>query len=161
MPLPAHSRPPDRGRCACTPAGIVQNRKKRAAQALRLVKRLARTTAPGPTIGGPLQTNHAKTMIIRIPSGVANDDDVVAGFQRFAGDALTPKLAAAAPFDSPSNGFSLLIFAFHMHERMWIAEQELNQIAFNRLLLVFEVGRREGMMRIKLNSRHQRRQSNH
>src|SRR5436190_14830790 len=124
MPLPAHSRTPDRGRAArARLRESSENRKKRATQALRLVKRLARTTAPGPTIGGPLQSKHAKTMIIRIPPGVTNDDDVVAGFQRFASDALTPKLAAAAPFDSPANGFSLLVLAFHMDERMWIAEQ--------------------------------------
>src|SRR5262249_13014546 len=138
-----------------------QKRKKRAMQALRLVKRLARTTSPGPTIGRPLQTNHAKTMIIRIPPGVANDDDVVAGFQRFASDPLAPKLAAATPFNSPSNGFALVVLAFHMHVRMCSVEQELIQIAVNCLFLVFKVGRREGMMSIKLNSRHQRRQSNH
>src|SRR5207247_4601799 len=108
-----------------------QNTKKTPPQALHLSTRHARTTAPGPTIGGPLQSKHAKTMIIRIPPGVTNDDDVVAGFQRFASDALTPKLAAAAPFDSPSNGFALLVLAFHVDERMWIAEQELNQLALH------------------------------
>src|SRR5437762_2090150 len=123
MPLPAHSRPPDRGRAArARLRESSENRRKTATQALRLVKRLARTTAPCPTIGGPLQTKHAKTMIIRIPPGVADNDDMVAGFQRFASDALTPKLAAPAPFDSPSYGFSLLVLAIHMDERMWIAE---------------------------------------
>src|SRR5207237_7558916 len=107
-----------------------------------------------------LQTKHAKTMIIRIPARVPDDDDVVAGFQRFASDALTSKLAASAPFDRPTDGFAFLVLALDVDERMRIAEQELNQIAFNCLLLVFKVSRGERMMRIKLNARHQRRQSN-
>src|SRR5262245_4174890 len=51
------------------------------------VKRLAALT-PTEAIGRPQQRAHANAVIDRVASGVARDDDLVAGLQRLARDAL-------------------------------------------------------------------------
>jgi len=104
-----------------------------------------------------IQVNGSSLNLKNLKSRIADDDDMITGLQRFASDALAAQLSATAPFDSVADGFALLILAFHMDERMRVPEQELNQIALDCLLLVFEVGGGEGMMSIKLNTRHQRR----
>src|SRR5262245_7726975 len=96
-------------------------------------------------------------MIVRITAGVAHDDDMIARLQGLSSNALAAELAGAAPFNGVPDGLTLLIFAFHVDERVRIAEQELNQIAFHGLLFIFEIRCRERMMPIKLNARRQRR----
>ena len=99
-------------------------------------------------------------MVVGIASRIANDDDMIARLQRLARDALTAECSAAAPFDGIANGLALFILAFNVDERMRIAEQELNEVALDRLLLVFEIRCRERMMRVKRNARQQRCCSN-
>src|SRR2546425_9770624 len=102
-----------RPRCAYMPAGMTRIRPM---QAPNLVNRFAGLAAPGPTIGRTLQPNHTKTVIIRIPAGIADDENMITGFQRFASDALAPELAATAPFNSVADGFALVVLAFHVHK---------------------------------------------
>src|SRR5207244_11040918 len=104
-----------------------------------LVKCLARTAAPCPTVGCTFQPDHAKTMVVGIASRIANDDDMIARLQRLARDALTAECSAAAPFDGIANGLALFILAFNVDERMRIAELELHEAALDRLFVVIEV----------------------
>src|SRR5437016_5321964 len=85
---------------------------------------------------------------------------MVAGLQRFTRHALTAERAAATPVNGVANRFAFFILAFDMDERMRIAEQELNQVAFDRLLLVFKIGGSKRMMRVELNAGQQRRCGN-
>src|SRR5215831_10452905 len=94
-------------------------------------------------------------MIFRITAGVAHDHQMVAGFQGFPRDSLTRQRAAATPLDGVLDSLALIVLAFDMDERMWVAEYELDQITFDRLLLVFKVGGRKGMVTIELNARQQ------
>src|SRR5438128_802959 len=104
-----------------------------------LIKCFAGTSAPSESVGRTLQANHAQAMIFRIPAGVSNDDNVVAGSQRFTRDALTAELSASAPFHGVSSDLALRVLHFNVDKRMRIAEQELNQVAFDSFLLVLKV----------------------
>ena len=108
--------------------------------------------APGETIGDSLQPHHPQPMIFGVAARVAYDNQMITGFQCFPGDTLLAKQSAAAPFNGVLNLFALIVLAFDMDERMRIAEDELNQITLDRLLLVFEVGGSKGMVTLDLNA---------
>ena len=72
----------------------------------------------------------------------------------------TPKLAASAPFDRPSDGFAFFVLALDVDERMRIAEHKLRKIAFDRHLLVFKVSGGKRVMGIQRHAGHQRSRGN-
>ena len=78
-------------------------------------------------------------MIVGIATRRSCDDDMIARLQRLTRDALLPKLTTTTPFDGISNRFAALLRDHHMHERVWIPIQELHEIPFNGLFLIFEI----------------------
>ena len=77
-------------------------------------------------------------MVGRIAAGIAADDHVVAGLECVLLNALTAQLAGSAPLSGPDNGLPLLVGGFHQNNGMRIAEEKLNNPAFNldRLLRI-------------------------
>jgi len=65
------------------------------------------------------------------------------------------KLTSAAPLDGVTHHRSILLLHHHMHEGVRIPEQELHQFALNLHGLVFEIRGREGVMGVRLRSKHQ------
>ena len=70
-----------------------------------LVERLTRTTAPAKAVGGPLDADHADSVIFRRAARIPGDDDNIAGLQRFACHSLTAQLSGSTPLDRPANAF--------------------------------------------------------
>src|SRR5579871_3265112 len=101
--------------------------------------RLLERSAPLPAIGRTGDADHTETMIFRVAAGVAHDDHMVAGLQRVTRHALTSELTACAPLHRVALHFALGILGFHLDERMRVAEQELNQLPFDFLGLIFEI----------------------
>src|SRR5215831_2843045 len=110
---------------------------------------LVERPAPLPAVGRPGDGAHPQSVIFRVAARVPRDDHVVARLQRLARHALAVELQARAPLHRIPHGVALRIFPFHVHERVRIAEQELHQVAFDRLGLVFEVRGGERVMRIR------------
>src|SRR5437868_1882143 len=117
-----------------------------------LFELFARLRAPGETIGDSPQPHHPQPMIFGIAARVAYDNQMITGFQGFPCDTLLAKQSTAAPFDRVLDLFAFVVLALDMDERMRIAEDELNEITLDRLLLVFEVGGSKGMVTIDLNA---------
>src|SRR3954470_3697324 len=88
---------------------------------------LVERSAPLPAVGRPGDRAHPQAMIFGVAARVARDDDVVARFERFAGDTLAVQLQAGTPFDRVPHHLSLRVFAFDVHERMRVTEEELHQ----------------------------------
>ena len=109
-------------------------------------------TLAGATITGTIVFTHAddaahpQTMVLRISARAAFDDDVIAGFQRDARNALLRELLARAPFDRPSLHVALVVRRFDMNEGVRVPVEELDQVPFDLLDLVLEVGCRERMV---------------
>ena len=87
-----------------------------------------------------------KPVVFGVAARVAHDDHVVARLQGFAGDALTAQLAAGAPLNRPALHDALVVRTFHVDEGVRVPIQELNQVSFDFLGLVLEIGRREGVV---------------
>src|SRR6187549_4154921 len=92
----------------------------------------ARSLAPTEAIFRTLQTNHSHAMVIRVTSRTSRDDDKVARFERVSRDPLDIELTCATPFDGIPNRRAVLLLDQYVHERMWIAVQELHQLTFDR-----------------------------
>src|SRR5215475_6532650 len=101
----------------------------------------------------PLQADHAQAVIFWIVAWVTNDNDMVACLQRLTGYTLPTQLTAATPFDCPSDDLPLLILRLRVNKRMWIAEHDLDEVACDSLLLVFEIRCCKRMVRVQLNAR--------
>src|SRR6266571_653164 len=99
--------------------------------------RLLKVPGPLPAVRGTADAAHPHAMVFVVPSWLARDDDVIAEFQRLAGDALAVQRRAGRPFDRIANFLPAGGGAFQMHERVGIAEDELNQIAFDGFCLLF------------------------
>jgi len=112
-----------------------------------LVDGLSGLLAPGEAVFGSLQRHHSNAMVGGISAGRAADDHDVACFQRLARNAGVVQLPGAAPFDVVDRDAPVLLFHVHMYERMRIAEDELNDFAFDGLRLRLEIRRGEGVMR--------------
>src|SRR5688572_25097724 len=115
-----------------------------------LVYRLTRTAAPTEAVLRTMQRDHADAVILRVATGAARDNDVVTGFQRFSGNALTPELTSAAPFHGVAHHRSILLLHHHVHERVRISKQELHQLTLDRHRLVLQVGGGKGVMGVSL-----------
>src|SRR6185503_2742379 len=118
------------------------------------IERLA-ALAPAEAVRRPQQRAHAQPMIDGIAPRVARDDDLVAGLQRLARDALTGQRAGAAPFDAPALHLAVLVGRHDVHPRVRIAEHELHELALDldRLALVVRRGKR--MVRRRTQAREQ------
>src|SRR5439155_27120796 len=73
------------------------------------------------------------------PSRIAGDDDMIARLQRVARDAR--QLTGGRPFDRPALHLALGVRRLHVQEGVWVSEHELQQVAFDRDLLVDLVDR--------------------
>src|SRR5207237_5755187 len=112
--------------------------------------RLVESPAPLPAIGRARDIDHSQTMIFGCAPRVAHDDHVLADFDRIARDALPAKLSAAAPLYAPAKHLTgLRILGFQGDEGMRIPEQELRHVSLEGHRLIFEIGRGEGMVRIR------------
>ena len=74
-------------------------------------------------------------MVGGIATWIAGDDNHIAGPQRFPSHALLTELSCASPFHGPALHFAFVIGRHHMHERMRITPQELDEFAFDSELL--------------------------
>ena len=94
-------------------------------------------------------------MIDGVAAGVTRDDDLVAGLQRFARDALARQCAGTAPFDAPALHLAVLVGRHEVHPGVRVAEHELHERAFDLDGIAFVVRRRERMMRVRSQARQQ------
>src|SRR5687767_5757016 len=106
--------------------------------------------APAESVARAMQRQHPHLMVFRLPCRVARDDDVVANLQRVSGHTLGSELAGTAPLDRIAHDLAVLFFHVHVHPRMRVAEQELNDVALDGDVLVFKVGGRERVVGIRL-----------
>ena len=65
---------------------------------------------------------------------------------------------AAPPLHRQALELTVLVRRLDVHERMGVTEHELEQLAFDLYRAVFEVGRREGMVRLHRHARDHREQ---
>jgi hypothetical protein len=103
--------------------------------------------APAEAVRRPQQAAHADAVIDRIAARVARDDDLVAGLQRVARDALARQRAGSAPFDAPALHLPFFVRRHHVYPRVRIAEHELHELAFDLDRLALVIRRRERMVR--------------
>src|SRR5436190_17425384 len=111
-----------------------------------LVEGLAGIPSPLEAVSRTAQILHADTVIVRVSARVARDRHDVADAQRLVRDALARQLACAAPLDGPALQRAVLVRRFYVHERVRVAEHELQQLTLDFRRAVFEIGRRERMM---------------
>ena len=95
---------------------------------------------PTPAIRRTSDALHTNAVVIRIAPWVARNDNDVARFERFTRHAVAAQLTASAPLDGPGLHHALVVWSFHVDERMGIPVQELYQLALNRDLLILEIG---------------------
>src|SRR5215813_10255880 len=98
-------------------------------------------------------------MIFGIPAGISDDDHMIADLQSVAGHALTSQLTAASPLYGKTDNLTVRLFHLKMNKRMGIPEQELNQIAFDLFLFVFEISRCKGVVRRQLTAGYRKEHS--
>src|SRR5690606_14036906 len=124
-----------------------------ARMASRSVERFAGPAAPVEAVRVPAQVQHPDAVVVRVASRVPRDGDDVARPQRLARDALARELPRAAPFDGPSPQLAVLVRRFDVHERMRVAEQELQELALDLDRAILEIRRRERVMGVSANTR--------
>src|SRR5690606_601706 len=112
-----------------------------------LVEGLAGAPAPVEAVGIALQIEHADPMIFRIAARIAGDRHDVAGPQRLVRDPLARQLPGPAPLDGPALRLPVLVRRLDVHERVRIAEHELEQLPLDLDRPVLEVSGRERVMR--------------
>src|SRR5262245_50077612 len=119
------------------------------------LRRLVERAAPFPAIGRTRNGLHTQPMVRRVTTGIACDDHVIAGVQRFARHTLTVQLTASAPLDGPPLDLAFLVRSLDVNERVRITEEKLDEVTLNGNCLIFEIGRREGMVRLNAGAGHQ------
>jgi hypothetical protein len=102
--------------------------------------------------------DHPQTVIFRVATRIAHNNDVVTSFECFRCYTDHSKLNAATPLNRPANHLATLIRPRDLYKRMRIAEQESDHIALDRHLLVSEVGGGERMVRESRRSDHDQTQ---
>src|SRR5436309_13851483 len=98
-------------------------------------------------------------MLFGNPAWLPDHNHTIARLESIPRHTLAAQYSASTPFDIPYLHVSLFIGSFHVQERVWIAEQKLNDFPFDLLGLPFQIGRRERMV-----SRHRpggKRQQDH
>jgi hypothetical protein len=88
------------------------------------------------------EREQADAMIFGVPSGASRDDDVIAGFERLAID-FASQLRRCGPLDDVSRFRPVLLRNIDVDERMRVAEDKLNELAFDGDRLVLDVRRGE------------------
>src|SRR3954471_4777180 len=101
--------------------------------ACRLVRFLLERAVPLPAVLGALDALHAQSMILWIASGGADDDDVITGLEGGGGKALGAQLHARSPLDRPPLHLALFVGGRQMDVGMRITEDELDEVALDRL----------------------------
>src|SRR5262245_12305660 len=106
--------------------------RQQAPAPLRRMIRVLRTT----------EREQADAMIFGVPSGASGDDDVIAGFQRLAVD-FAGQLRGRGPLDDVSRLRPVFFHDIDVDERVWVAEDKLNELALDGDRLVLDVRGRE------------------
>ena len=87
---------------------------------------------------------------------VHGDGDFFTGLERIALDVLLTQRAGAAPFKRPALHHAFVIGSFHLEEGVRVAQQQLNDLAFQRDGLVAVVGGTQGVVREGCDCREQK-----
>src|SRR5215471_9835626 len=95
---------------------------------------LVEIAAPLPAVRWTLNAAQAEAVIFRIASRITADDHVVARLQGLACHALLGQLQHGAPLDSIAHAVALSILRFHMHQRMRVPEEKLDELTFDTIL---------------------------
>jgi hypothetical protein len=90
---------------------------------------------------------HQQAVVFRITAGTALDYHMISRLQRCMRHIVMGQPGGAAPFDGPPLLLAGGIDYQHVYERVWIAKQQLHDLALDRDLSIEQVGGRERMMR--------------
>jgi len=94
----------------------------------------------------------AQTVVGSVAAGIAADGDAIARLERVLFNSLTAQLAGGAPFGGPGDRLVLLSGNLQENRGMRIAEQELDDRAFDGDCFG-RVGPREGVVRMGVTRR--------
>jgi hypothetical protein len=85
-------------------------------------------------------------MLFGNPARLADHDHTVTRLERVPSYTLAAQESASTPFDIPYLHRPFFIGSLHVQERVWIAEEKLNDFPFDLLSLTFQIGRSERMV---------------
>lgn len=114
--------------------------------ALRLARLELVGTLPVPTVGGAVDSADAKAVVGGVAAGIAADGDAVPWLKRVLLNPLTAQLAGGTPFGCPRDGLVFLARSFQENRGVRIAEEELDDRAFDGDRLR-RIGAGEGVVR--------------
>src|SRR5436190_1528713 len=93
--------------------------------------------------------------IVHATSGIAGDDNFIAGLQRRSRYTLTAQRSGPTPFDRPALQDALGIGSFNVNESVRIAEIELDDLARQFDFLGAVICGGNGMMRVRRHTQYQ------
>jgi len=85
-------------------------------------------------------------MLFGNPARLADYDHTITRLERVPIYTLAAQESASTPLDIPYLHRPFFIGSFHVQERVWIAEEKLNDLPFDLLSLTFQIRRGERMV---------------
>jgi len=107
---------------------------------------LIERAAPLPAVGRTREIHHAQSMLFGNPARLADYDHTITRLERVPIYTLAAQESASTPLDIPYLHRPFFIGSFHVQERVWIAEEKLNDLPFDLLSLTFQIRRGERMV---------------